>query len=101
MLRGAERDGYVQDRRSPFVMLRGAKRSRSTQAQRFCEDPEPGSRDYARDDELGTRGMTSYLTAPGPRCVWAREVKCSQVFVGLDGNEAVPLCEYQRARWRR
>ena len=51
MLREAEWDGYVQGRRSPFVMLRGAKRSRSTQAQRLSENPEPGSRDFARDDE--------------------------------------------------
>ena len=44
--------------RPPFVMLRGAKCSRSTQAQWLDENREPGSRDYARDDELGTREMT-------------------------------------------
>ena len=47
--------------RPPFVMLRGAKRSRSTQAQRLSENREPGSRDFARDDEsLAARDDESY-----------------------------------------
>ena len=59
-------------RRSPFVMLRGAKRSRSIPAQRFSENPEPGSRDYARgdescgvrDDELPDRSPPSCRISP-------------------------------------
>ena len=53
--RGMTKDGRCGMARyrtaPPFVMLREAKRSRSTQTQRLSENREPRSRDFARDDE--------------------------------------------------
>ena len=51
-----------------FVILRGAKRSRSTQAQRLGEIPEPGSRDYARDDDSWERTMVAIAEVLLPGC---------------------------------
>ena len=83
-------------------------RSRRTQSPRLDEIPVPGSR--CVDVRHGVRVRPPNVAAgaprardgrvPGPRCVWAREVKSSQGFVGLDRSDAVPQCEYQRARWR-